>query len=452
MIGSRLQLYLVTNIILIQKFQKFYVGILLVVFAGVLLQGPISVISGNLFPSFALIIKSWKEILMFIAALVALYLIFKTKQFQIFSDKLIIALVVYALINIILLLYHFQGPAAASAGLVIDLRYLLFFGLIYVAMYFYPQTKPLFIKVATIGAAVVIGFAVLQAFVLPADFLKYIGYGPNTIAPYLTIDQNNAFIRVSSTLRGPNPLGAYALIVMTTVVSLIIKKKAIFREKKAQLYAILLFFGGLIALWASYSRSAWIGAFISLIILLAVAIRDKVLTKRLIGWGIGLVAIIGLMASLAGGGTFISNVILHENPNGGSNVSSNEGHVSSLANGTSQLLTQPLGDGIGSTGSASLLGNNPEIIENQYLFIAHEVGWLGLAVFVYISGVVLVKLCKVNDWLSLSVLSSGVGLMVVGLLLPVWVDDTVAIVWWGLAAVALAPMIKGVRYGKTTIN
>jgi len=45
---------------------------------------------------------------------------------------------------------------------------------------------------------------------------------------------------------------------------------------------------------------------------------------------------------------------------------------------------------------------------------------------------------KRSDWMALAAFSSGIGLIVVGLLLPVWADDTVSIVWWGLAAVILA--------------
>ena len=55
-----------------------------------------------------------------------------------------------------------------------------------------------------------------------------------------------------------------------------------------------------------------------------------------------------------------------------------------------------------------------------------------------------------RDWLALSVLASGIGIAVASLFLPVWADDTVSIVWWGLAGVALAtPMIKkkGVKNG-----
>ncbi|HRQ98131.1 MAG TPA: hypothetical protein PK265_02290, partial [Candidatus Saccharibacteria bacterium] len=80
----------------------------------------------------------------------------------------------------------------------------------------------------------------------------------------------------------------------------------------------------------------------------------------------------------------------------------------------------------------------PLIIENQYLFIAHEVGWLGLILFVSIYVAVLMKLWdRRKNYLALGVFASGIGLALIGLLLPVWVDDTTAIIWWGLAAIAL---------------
>ena len=44
---------------------------------------------------------------------------------------------------------------------------------------------------------------------------------------------------------------------------------------------------------------------------------------------------------------------------------------------------------------------------------------------------------KRKDWFTLGVFSSGVGLAVIGLFLPVFADDTVAIIWWGLAAVVV---------------
>jgi hypothetical protein len=48
-----------------------------------------------------------------------------------------------------------------------------------------------------------------------------------------------------------------------------------------------------------------------------------------------------------------------------------------------------------------------------------------------------------KDWLALGVFASGIGLAIVGIFLPVWTDDTVSIIWWGLAAIALFPNNKG---------
>ena len=42
------------------------------------------------------------------------------------------------------------------------------------------------------------------------------------------------------------------------------------------------------------------------------------------------------------------------------------------------------------------------------------------------------------QWLALAVFASGVGIAAAGMVLPVWVDDTVSIVWWGLAAMVVA--------------
>jgi len=83
----------------------------------------------------------------------------------------------------------------------------------------FPEKKDLFLRVGIIGALIVAVFAILQVFVLPKDFLIYLGYGENTIQPYLTVDQNQDFIRINSTLRGPNPLGAYAVIVLSILFS-----------------------------------------------------------------------------------------------------------------------------------------------------------------------------------------------------------------------------------------
>jgi hypothetical protein len=154
--------------------------------------------------------------------------------------------------------------------------------------------------------------------------------------------------------------------------------------------------------------------------------------------GIGILVVLAVGLIIGQNNNFVSNVILHENIDGDTSLNSNEGHITSLVDGVWRFGVQPFGAGVGSTGSASIHTDTPLIIENQYLFIAHEVGWLGLAFFVMVFIGVLTRLWqRRSDWLALSVFASGIGLAVIGLFLPVWADDTVAIIWWGLAALAI---------------
>lgn len=418
------------------RLEKMYIVLLMVIFGGIVLHAPLSVGLGVLFPHLDLIIKSWKEILMIIAVPMAIIIVTKRQLWKEFLDDWLFRLIVlFALLHIALIPLFYQGLKVAAAGIAIDLRYLLFFCLMYVALKSMPMYRRRMVLVGIIGAFIVVVFATIQLF-LPADILASIGYGKETIQPYLTVDKNPNFIRENSTLRGPNPLGAYAAIVLGLLSAAWIRRRSWLRKNRIS--ACTLTLCSLVALWVSYSRSALIAGAIAILIPLMTVLLHKVSRKGWAAIATTLVLISVAVLVTGKGNSFISNVFLHENPNGGSSVSSNEGHVGSLESGWVQLLHQPLGAGIGSTGSASLFGNSHEVIEDQYLFISHESGWLGLLLFIAIFVIVLFRLwSKRKDWLALGVFASGVGMAFIGLLLPVWADDTVAIVWWGLAAIAL---------------
>jgi hypothetical protein len=422
---------------------KIYIVILLIIFGGIVLQGPLSVGLGTLWPDYSLFIKSWKEILMLIAGVLAAFLVFKNRRFGIFRDPIIIVIGVYIALHFLILILSFGATGnvtlSNAAGLMIDLRYVVFFVLVYVSLALYPHNRKIFIKVGIAGALVVVVFAMFQVFVLPVDILKYIGYNINTISPYLMVDQNNDFIRINSTLRGPNPLGAYVSVIIALVISAFARSK-IKKQNWMLVLAIILLASSIVALWASYSRSALIGAFVAVTIVTAVAIVPRLSSKaRLFSAAISALILIICGIFIINNPDFTSNILLHENTKDNNSINSNEGHIGSLVNGFDRMVDQPFGSGIGSIGSASLYGDSPIIIENQYLFIANEVGWFGLALFITIFVMVMVKLWKLReDWLALGVMASGVGLALIGLLLPVWVDDTVSIVWWGLAAIAIS--------------
>lgn len=427
---------------------RLLVGLELVVLGGLVLHAPLSVYLGTLFPDAALVFKVWKEALLGIALFVAIIVISREARWKEFLGDWVIRLsAAYAILHFALLGLMWRGLDVSFAGLLIDLRYVLFFVLTYVTLRMFPQYRRLFVTVAVAGAAIVIGFAALQLTVLPHDILKYIGYNTSTIMPYLTVDLNPEYVRINSTLRGPNPVGAYAGMCLALTAAYMVQRRRSVSRTQLVLLGMLAF-GSLAALWASYSRSAVVAAAAMLLVVMIVASGRKIKKQH---WIVAVVVVFALIGGIfaARDTAFVSNVILHENPTGGSAMKSNEGHIESLDDGTRRLMMQPFGDGVGSTGSASLHGDEPVIIENQYLSVAHESGWFGLALFLMLFGLVMKRLwLRRTDWLALGLLGSGIGLGLVGILLPVWTDDTISLIWWGLAGVALAASLKEKRHGK----
>lgn len=434
-------------------FRRVPAVLLLVVFGLIVLHAPLTVFLGTQFPEFDLLLKAWKELLIGGALLLVVYDLIRRGQVGLVKrDVLFWVAVAYVALHGVMAALQYgtlamiypQVIAQAMAGLAIDLRYVLFFLAVYLLIKLHPEFRRRFVTVGIIGAGIVVGFALLQQ-VLPPDILKYIGYSRDTIVPYLTVDQNPDYIRINSTLRGPNPLGAYAAIVLSGCIAYLLFVKRKLSPTWARWVIAGLSFGAIVALWTSYSRSAAIALGIAVVILAVIRFR-----RQLRWWHAA--AVLAVLALAAGGlyvardTAFVHNVILHDNPETGAVVTSNDAHAESLVDSTGRMLSQPFGGGIGSTGSASLYGPSPLIIENQYLFIAHESGWLGLVLFVAIFMMILRRLwVQRADWLAMTVLASGVGLGVICLIQPVWVDDTVSIIWWGLAGLVLAKGGDGER-------
>jgi hypothetical protein len=411
--------------------------VLLLIMGLIVIHAPLTVYFGTQFPQIAGIIKAWKEMLM-LTALVLLAVDYTRRRAWLAAskDKLVWLISGYATLHLILAAMYHLPANAIIAGLMIDLRYIAYFALVYLFLRSYPAYKESFLRIAMTGAAIVVGFAVLQL-VLPHNFLAYFGYGDATIQPYITIDKNPAFVRENSTLRGPNPLGAYAIMVLCGVATYWIAQRKKLNDNTRTTF-IFFAVAGLISLVVSYARSAWLGAAVALIAVFA--IKNKgVVTWRKAGYIAGATVVIGALVYGARDTSFVQNALIHNNPTTGASVDSNTQHLDSVTGGLTSMAAHPLGQGVGSTGSASLFTDSPTVVENQFLFVAHETGWLGLALFIAITSVVLARLWrKRSDWMAFAAFTSGVGLIVVGMLLPVWADDTISIVWWGLAAVILA--------------
>ena len=388
-------------------------------------------------------LRLWKEALLIPMGLGAVYLLIKHENLRtrLFSSKLAWLMAAFIIVQLVwgLVAYatHQVGAKALGYGLLSDCRYFLFFLIVWVIAIQAPKLADSWPKMVFWPAAVVIVFGLLQYFVLPYNFLTHLGYSSSTIFPYEDINSNIHYIRIMSSLRGADPLGAYLVVILSLSAVLLRKQKA--------WWLALLSIGGLLALIFTFSRAAWIGLLLSLAVLLWLGLkshRDRQLTLI----GATALIVIALSASLAlHNNTTFQNVFLHTQTHSAVASNSNQGHVSALSSGLHDLLHNPLGNGPGSAGPASVYNTRApaRIAENYFIQIGQETGWIGLALFVAINAYVGYLLWRArNHTLALGLLAALVGLSFVNLLSHAWADDTLAYLWWGLAAIVCGAYIK----------
>jgi len=336
---------------------------------------------------------------------------------------------------------HDVSLKALGYALIINLRFLGFFLVTWAIALNSSKLRANWLRLVLWPASVVVIFGLLQIFVLPNDFLKHFGYNLlATIVPFETINNNTHYVRIISTLRGANPLGAYLVIPISVLTVLMVRGKRHWQQ-------VLFLLASLITLFFTFSRSAWLGATISVALILALSLQSKVAQKRvLIVAGIGLIALSGLMFSLRHN-TRVENVLFHTQAHSVVKTTSDQGHTQALKSGLSNLMNEPLGKGPGSAGPASVYNNHPaRIAENYYIQIGQELGWLGLIIFLSINFTLGYLLwLRRGDTLALTLFASLIGLSFINLLSHAWADDTLAYIWWGLAGLAIA-RVQGLEY------
>ncbi len=388
-------------------------------------------------------LKIWKEIAL--TALGVILLIFSVAHYKqiksLFRDKLFLSFFMYICLTLVVGAFDLlSGRVARDAviyGLLINVRLIGFFALTFLSVVFKElHLRFSWRKLVFIPAGLVIIFGLLQLTVLPKDVLTHIGYSKNTIVPYQTVDNRPDFVRVQSTLRGPNPLGAYlTLIIILATCSLLADKKARHRKQ----WALFIIAAGVV-LFGTYSRSAWVGLALGFATILFARYRQKFSRGFLIACTVlGVVAfgtLFGLRHNYA-----VENVLFHSSQRSSSAESSNEQRTRGLEGGSRDVLNQPLGGGIGSAGPASRrnVGKPARIAENYFLQIGQEVGIIGLGLFLVINIILLARFWDQRTTvLGLGMLASLVGLTFINFVSHAWTDDTLAYVWWGLAGIALA--------------
>jgi hypothetical protein len=384
-----------------------------------------------------LLLRLWKEFLLVLLAFGALYVLVTDKPLRrrFLASRLHQLIGAYRGLSVVwgigAYLLNSVSTKALGYGLIVNLRFLVFYLCVWT---FAAKAPKLFAKWPVwlwgpLSVVVVIGM--LQYFVLPYDVLRHFGYSEQTIYPYETINHNIHHLRVMATLRGANPLGAYLVVVLSVLTAMWWRR---WRTRQA-----LLLVGGLAVLFLSFSRSAWIGVVLAGIVVAAHFLNTEKLRSRAVIVGAAVVLVLAGAGMLLRGSTTLQDYLFHTNEKSTIKTSSNEGHVAALRDGIRDLVHQPLGEGVGSAGPASVYNRHPaRIAENYYIQTGQEMGWLGFFAFIATQVLLAVELWRRRTQsLALGLLAALVGVSFINLLSHAWTDDTLAYLFWGLAGIAL---------------
>lgn len=392
------------------------------------------------------LLRLWKEILLLLLVPLALVVFVSVPRLRhrLEIGWLFWAIIFYAVLQVLLgllaLAKHQVNLTSLGDAWILDLRFPLIFLL---AIVFATQSEWLKIhwrQLLLWPATLVVLFGLLQIFVLPTDFLRHFGYGPQTIAPFETVDQKLSYVRVQSTLRGANPFGAYLVLVISTIVVALLRRRLVLKKRLGGLVFLLASLG---VLAATYSRSAYLGVIVSMLVLLWVFVHKTRMRRWLLsGLAIAVVIVVAGFAGLRHNQRF-ENTFFHTDQTSASLESSNESRASAMEQGVHDVLHEPFGRGPGTAGPASAHNVQPaRIAENYYLQIGQEVGWIGLLLFIAINYMVVRRLWRRrNDPLARPLFISFLGITLINFLSHAWTDDTLSLLWWGFAGVALAPAI-----------
>lgn len=386
--------------------------------------------------------RIWKELLLVPLGLGALMLISKRKlPIDEHIQAIIYLMVGYALLHISLglvaLTAHRVNASALIYALLINIRFFVFFVVCYIVALETPHLRSSWQKFVLIPAVLVIVFGLMQQFVLPANILTHVGYGPATTPAYQTIDQKPDYTRIQSTLRGPNPLGAYLVVILSSIIALYI------RSKKYRGQLIIFGLATTVLLIFTYSRSAWLGTALSVgLVVYWTARNQKVRRWTVLVAGLSILILGGVVLVLRNNDV-LQNTLFHTDETSRSSESSNAVRTQALTEGAKSILREPIGRGPGTAGPASFRNvTTPRIAENYFVQIAQEVGVIGLALFLAINVLVFIELWqRRTDQLAVILLAGLAGLMLVNMISHAWADDTLSLIFWGLAGLAIAPVI-----------
>lgn len=383
------------------------------------------------------LISAWKEYVLICLISLALAKFLKEKKLSfslILADKIILGFFVLGILYFI----FFGGDLAQKiAGLRYDTELFLFY---FMARLFVFDKKKLSLITRSfiISGLAILTFGLLQIFLLPPSFLEFFGYssglaGYNQTGVLPTYELLNPALpgiyRVQSFLPGALQFSSYLLLLFFLVFGLFVYSKKM--KKYLSIMLVFLF----IALVFTFTRSAWIGLSVAMLVSLFIIIRNKyyVVVSSFVVALVGYFSFRELSNNLKFQAIFLHGMV-RDNELFGSTL----GHLNSMKESFVLLLSNPLGLGLGVSGPASRYAEDALIPESWYLQIGSELGILGLIIFLAILIVVAKYLFdifkKSKDLLykslGLGLLGALMAISVSSLFLHTWADTATVYPFW----------------------
>jgi hypothetical protein len=258
------------------------------------------------------------------------------------------------------------------------------------------------------------------------------------VKPAFFIDDKTDLQRIMSTLRDPNSLGAFLILPMCILWSMLLEK----REKAKRLLVTGLFGLHGLALFLTFSRGAWVGVLISLSVLTVVTQRKLLKTWLVRFWPllIGAVLVFGAGAYSLRDQYAVQNIIFHSDETTTAEYDSNEYHLFFAQKGLKGIVQQPLGHGPGTAGVVSIHKDGKGLLtENYFIQIGYEAGVLAILLLGLAHVMVAWRLAgQLHEQLAASLFAALWGLILIGLVSHVWTNEAVAASWWLPAGVMIA--------------
>ena len=406
-------------------------------------------------------IALWKEGLLLVILVIAGIELLMRKDWKKWLKLDVIDGLIVTLIALSILVSAIHGTSLGLFAL--GFKYDFLAPLAFLMLRRVPWSQTFFPRIITIILidAVVLSLYGFWTLVAPQSFFTWLGYsdlhslyvpgGP--LAPYQQIG-GAGIRRMQSAMSGPNQLGIWLLIPWAIAVTSIAKNQKPETRNQMICMAILI----AIALLFTFSRSAWIGAFVIALLAAAQAVPKNVRT-----W---------LLASSAGIATIFVLALALLFPSVFLRIASSTDHVTRPMEAVTRITAHPLGQGLGAAGPASnrvsdacvfldsgadaswakdrpslcvFVGDAqiqpadreckcPFLPENWYLQIGVELGILGFLLYVGLIIVVLRRLLKNRQTIVFLVFLS---VSIASLFLHAWEDAAAAWTVWMLMAIAL---------------